>query len=237
MIKKQLLVILLFFYIWSTASIAFEVGEANFGIDLSQSSLTLKPKYGSNIYPKDPAMLGIFVDMAVIDKFGIELGLEAQDKQYRIATVGGGDNISGSSDFRDGQFEIEAASFKSKYIYLGIYHKQPLMYFQQTMISSFLGGAWAKIEAQQNIIDDDMPGLPTQAEIEALRRTFKKSKIVPMLKFTISQPFNQHVGWRISASWRNLAKFKLKSLETPGSNSEIRLNDAYSIGVGIYFNL
>ena len=94
---------------------------------------------------------------------------------------------------------------------------------------ALLAISYSKLNAEINVVRDNIG--------TSFLRSFKKSKVVPLLKFSIVKPITKRQGLTVTAQYHGLSRFKLKSQEVPDAYTEIRLKNSISLGLGYYFSL
>ncbi len=93
-----------------------------------------------------------------------------------------------------------------------------------TSVSLLVGASLSNIKAKYDI------SIPTVAT-----RTFKKTKLIPLVRLAVEHKVSDKFGIRGLVSWKNTSVFKVKSQESPTTTTEIKLKDTFNIGFGVAY--
>lgn len=205
------------------------------GIDIPLSRTNFKEDFGGNILPnKWAAGLNVFTNYMFNRYIGGELGVEMYKKMKHIEpyipanTVVAGVRIPNYT----GYSESYKTTIRQEHFYMGLVSKYEIT--QNICCNLLLGASLAHIKAKKIIFEIN------HVRYGSLKmnniRTFSKTIIIPIIKLSIENKFNNNFGVRFFFGWKQTSLFKIKSLENPNSPTCIKAKDALSFGVGaIYY--
>ena len=206
------------------------------GAGIGKSTSVMKKHYGDNAFYKSPVSYNLFAGYNIDESYFGEFNYEFTTKKNRINTIGAGDYMPGSILVAAGQFNTLKTTMNLQHPTIFAGYKYPIL--PQAEISIAAGLALSRVKATYEIIDDDLPRLPTQADIDNSRRTFKKSKLTPAIRLAGKYDFDDNFSVRLTGTWRNLSSMKPKSPESaPGSNMQIKLKNTLTFGVGFAYSI
>jgi hypothetical protein len=228
-IKKQLNVSVLAFVMGlSVTSYAYANHSTYLGADAVYGSTKFKQDYGANIFPKKPAPgLNLFVGHMFNENFGAELGFEVYKKMKRTETIAPGNIVAGAliEPMPGLTFISFDTTFKQRHPYLGAIAKTNI-FGDNNFVSLMLGISVSNVKATFN------PVATNAGPEENDPRTFSKTKPIGIVRATAEHKFNDQFGLRISGTWKNTAKFKIKSQENSAAPTEVKLKNSFNFGIG-----
>jgi hypothetical protein len=194
----------------SSYSYAANTRNTYVGLDAVYNSMKLKKEYGGNIFSKKMAPgLNFSVGHMFHENFGAELGIEVEKKMKRTARVPAGEIIANmpALDPADGiSWEDYNTQIKQRHPYVGFVVKSNL--FNNTFASLMIGGALSDIKASFHKFDDSGVGpLPAQ---DQLTKTFKKTKLIPIIKVQLEQKFINNFSIKALITWKILLTLKFQ---------------------------
>lgn len=199
------------------------------GVEIIQTNQNFKNTYGKGVFKKNPQDYNIFAGFKFSKYFGSELGYEFQPKRNKDATLTGGDGYIAGYTIPNGDVFTNSSNVKGYHPYLGLFVEAPQ--------ASWVGGKvkfQALIAASFSEIKGKSIRLTQNGDPDYIESTYSKSRIVPMVKLSATNNFNEHFGLRLSLNYRNLSQFKIFSQEDT-TKGEIRLKDTYGIGLGLVY--
>jgi hypothetical protein len=230
-IKKQLNVSVLAFVMGlSVTSYAYANHSTYLGADAVYGSTKFKQDYGANIFSKKPAPgLNLFVGHMFNENFGAELGFEVYKKMKRTETIAAGNTVAGVFLNPDPISGINSISydthFKQRHPYIGAIAKTNIL-GDNNFVSLMLGVSMSHIEAKYNKFATNTGPLSYSP------RTFSRTKPIGIIRATVEHKFNDHLSLRVLSTWKNTAKFKIKSQENSASSAEVKLKNSFNVGIG-----
>lgn len=204
--------------------------NCSFGINAIYSKTGFQNNYGENIFSTKPALgLNPFVRQMFNDYYGIEAGFEVYKNIKRTAAVYANDIAAGV--FVDPMFNFKSyrTNIKHNHAYLGGVAKMKFMGGNNSL-NLMLGLSLSKLNAKYNKFQDGL-GLID------LIRTFKQSKLIPIIKVTFNHKLNSNFSVQALTIWKGMSAFKVKSKENPNAPTEIRLKNSLGLGLGITYNI
>jgi hypothetical protein len=207
------------------------------GIDIMKLTATTKDKYGSNAYYKSPLAYGVSAGYKFDDNLFAEVGYEFTGNKERTNRIGAGDFLPGAILQGAGTFDVLKTKLKLQHLnaYFG-YNFNMDDYLADVDLTLAAGLSLTKLKAQQEVLENEVGAL-NQAAIDASRRSFSKTKVVPTIKATAGYKLNENVSVRCSASWKQLSGFKPKSEENPAAATQIKLKNSMSFGLGLTYTV
>jgi hypothetical protein len=229
-LNSLILSIILSFIVYPKYSFSYENDSKHMylGVDVIYSKLRFAKNYGDNMFSKKMIPgANFFAGYMITDHLGVEGGYEINKTMRRTATLRTGDIAIGGLPIPAlVAFESYRTIIYSKQQkHLGLIAKHNITDYD--LISLMLGLTFSNIKTNSHLFDDGPAG-----EVD-IKRTFSKRKVVPLVRGTFEHKFNSSVGTRALLSWRKTSSFKVKSIENPGGNAEIRLKDTLSLGLGV----
>lgn len=206
------------------------------GIDLALSNIKFKENFGGNIFSNKLAPgLNVFASYMFNSYIGGELGIEMYKKMRRIEIVPSNTIVAGvrRPNF-PGYSESYKTTIRQKNFYIGLTSKYKIT--QNIFFNLLLGLSLFHVEAKKIIFALNHPRHPAGGVKVNYITTFSKTMIIPMLKFSMENKFNDNFGVRCFVAWKQTSLFKIKSQQNPTWPTCIKAKDSLNFGVGaIYY--
>lgn len=198
----------------------------------------MERNYGEKVYSKNPLSYNLFAGYHFYDNWFTEFGYEFTRTKRRTNTLVEGEYLPGVIPLNAGEYSTLETKLNLQHptLYLG-YNFSLENYIPKAQVSLAAGFSWTKLKAQQEVIDDELPGLPAQADIDASRRTFTKKKLVPAVRISGQYDLTDHFALRCSATWRQLSRIQPKSEERPNTATQLKLKNSTVFGFGLTYTL
>ena len=201
------------------------------GADAVYGKMKFREYYGDNIFSKKwiPGV-NLFVGHMFNENWGAEIGYEVDKKMKRTEeTVAVGNTVAGT--YLDPASLIRFASyntsFKQHHAYLGATAKTNI-FGDNNFVSLMLGISLSHIQAKYNYFRDGFGAAD-------MTRTFSKTKPITIIRASVEHKLDNNFGLRLSTTWKNTSRFRVKSEEKPSSAAEIKLKDTINLGFGISY--
>ena len=205
------------------------------GVNVGKSIQGFKDGFGGDIFEKNPITLSLSAGAKFSDYFGFEMGYETHKKQKSTTRLGEGSKLPGvSTALAAGEYTVVATTFDSHHPYIGVFGETTIV--DKTKAQLFLGASLSKIEARQEVIEDNVIGTFSQTDIDNYRHVYKKTKLAPMVRLRVSHEVTDNVSLNAGMKYRYMSNFKIKSTNANGSINEVRMKNAYSFELGVSFS-
>lgn len=236
---KKLTLIMLAVILTSASSIALadfsaDSLQSNFyiGVDAAKSFMKFKGGFGENVFAKNPYELTVSAGTKFSDMFGVEAGYTHQLQRKREVTLSGSESLPGIAGTLGATNKVRS-KIRARHPYLGVFVDQPII-DDKTKIAALFAISLSRIKAEHEVFEVGGVTL-SAAQIAGLKRTYKKTKAVPMIRLSASHDINERVAVRAFGLWRNMSRFKIKSSEPSVNGAEVRLKNSYSFGLGLTY--
>lgn len=202
----------------------------SFGINTIYSKTNFKFHYGENILSsKSQLGLNPFVRQMFNDNWGIEAGLEIYKNMKRTARVEAGNTVAGIYLEPLFRFRSYKTNINQNHLYLAGIAKMRFLECNNSL-NLMLGVSLSKLNAKFNMFEDGFGA-------SDITRTFKKSKLIPIVKATFEHKLNSNFSVQALTVWKGMSAFKVKSKENPNGPTEIRLKNSLGLGLGVTYNI
>lgn len=195
------------------------------GTELVLTKNKFQNNYGGNIYSsKFNPGINLFLGHMFNDHFGVELGAGINKNLAKTAKVDRGEFLYGllNSGYPWLSFNN---TLKQKDVYLAVVAKTKVT--EKNYVSLTLGGSMSNIKNKAYNFSQPAGSIPN------LEFNYSKTKLIPMIKANLEHKINDNFSAKLSASWKNTSKFKIKAKES--LSSEIRLKDTFGLGIGLAY--
>lgn len=208
------------------------------GLELLQSNMRFVNFYGDTVFAKNPQFLNIFTGIKFHDNFGIEAGYGIQKRKKRTSKIYDGESVGGTTYDGAGlsAWQVYQSSIKSRQLYLGIFGEDKLFCMDKAFfkiligISSTYTDGWLYPEY-------DAQEIFSHADRSLQRRSFKKHKILPIVRASVMYKITDNFNFGFTGSWRQLSRVKIFSEQYNDRGNEIRLKNAFSAGLRASYTL
>jgi hypothetical protein len=220
----------------AVASPWFKKHDCYIGAEAIQTNQKYVKQFGDKIFTKNTADYNLFVGLNFKHNFGLEAGFEFQPNRDRLYTIVAGDSLPGGATLISGDLSVVQSTIKASHPYLGLFaeRKYTVHTIGQIRLHALLGVSVSRVQAFNAVLANQLGALTTSV-YNASIRTYAKTKIVPIVKIAGTYFATDHIGVRLSANYRNMRNFKIKSGQVTSPQSELRLKDNFGIGLGLVY--
>ncbi|MBT6538131.1 MAG: hypothetical protein HOL58_01445 [Francisellaceae bacterium] len=208
------------------------------GASLNKNTYEMKEQFGGKVFKENPTSLEFFIGHTFSENWFGEFSYEQSSKNHRTNALVAGDYYPGAILIFNGEFSVLNTQYQLKQSTFYAGYNLPLDgYIQNLEAFAALGLSWSKITAQLEVIDDEFPGLPAQADIELSKRTFKERKLIPSIRLGATYKLYDTVKVRCTGTWRNLSRLQPKSSERADLPTQIKIKNSMSFGIGLQVSI
>ena len=199
------------------------------GLEAIQTNQHYKAGYGKHVFKNDMLNYAGFAGFNFHRNFGFELGYEIQPRKTKRVILTAGDSLPGMTKLTGSQSQGAQTSIKSMHQYIGMFaeFKEKLFYLK-CKFQLLAGVSRTTVKA---FTSND---LSINGPIPPIVRSYDKTKIVPMVKFSGMHNLNENFGVRLSFNYRHMQKFNVRSNQS-SLYSRIKLKDVMGVGLGLVY--
>ena len=207
------------------------------GMDIQTRYLGFSEGQGKEVFPKEgnPYIQGnAFLGVKFSDYFGIEAGYSEAQSKTRHANNSDGVVLARPLDVAFGEVMITRDQARIASPYVDLIGFLPLNNYKSTQLFGMVGMAYPRVTLSHSPIGDESTPQYDQTTINSLKRNFVSIKPVLRLGVGIQHMVTSHIGFRATAHWENLSRFKNLAPTQP-SNYRASLKDSISCGIGAFW--
>jgi hypothetical protein len=195
--------------------------EPYFGVEAIKTNQHFKSRYGKKVFNKNMMNYEALAGFKFNREFGLELGYEVQPKKNNNVVLIAGDALPGMSLITAGNTVKSSSSVSGRHKNLGIFAEFKETFFKvKFRFQLLVGGSYSTVNAR------------TYAN--STITTYKKSKLVPRVKFSVIYPIKEKLGVKLALNYRHMEAFNIRSTQQIGS-SRVKLNDAFGASLGLVY--
>lgn len=207
-----------------------------FGADVLYSSTKMQKNFGGNVFAQEMVPgVNLFLGHMFNENFGVEVGFELDKTTNQTAYISEQDTICGVPPNNPLQiYSVHHSKFNQNHSYLGIIAKTNIS--DKNLISVLIGGSLSHVLAKNNLLGNQL--VSVGFEPDHMTYTFKKTKLIPMVRIAFEHQFNKNYNIRFLATWKKMSKMIISSSEiNSGYLGTIKLKNTITLGIGFSYLL
>jgi predicted porin len=181
------------------------------GADIGRSRVEMKKDFGEKIFRKNATFYNLFAGLDFNEYFGVEFGYQRDNTRRDKQSLVTGDVIMGLSPVHAAFSPEDYDTFlRIKNKYFGITAQYPIA--ENLSLTVLFAPTKTQVKAGHTFIAFNGTPIP-QVDIDDFlyARTYKKSKIVPMVRVGAKYKFHERLAFRANVTWMGTSRIKINS--------------------------